>query len=61
MVPIPDLSTIDDYLKNMTPDPVAYGTGTDLSTIMSQPLTGFYIRDSTDLMLTGKVFFSEER
>lgn len=50
MVQIPDLSTIDDYLKNTTPDPMAYDPGSDPSAIVSQPLRDFYIRESTDLM-----------
>lgn len=49
MVQIPDLSIIDDYLKNTTPDPVAYDPGSDTSTIVSQPLRDFYVRESTDL------------
>jgi serine/threonine-protein kinase SRPK3 len=50
MVQIPDISIIEDYLKNTTPDPVAYDPSSDPSTIVSQPLKDFYIRESTDLM-----------
>jgi serine/threonine-protein kinase SRPK3 len=50
MVQIPDLSIIEDYLKDTTPDPMAYDPSSDPSTIVSQPLKDFYIRKSTDLM-----------
>lgn len=50
MVQIPDLSIIDDYLKNTTPDPAAYDPDSDSWAIVSQPLRDFYIRESTDLM-----------
>jgi serine/threonine-protein kinase SRPK3 len=50
MVQIPDLSTINDYLKNTTPDPTTYDPSSDSSAIISQPLSEFYIRESTDLM-----------
>ncbi|KAJ5958103.1 uncharacterized protein N7479_005253 [Penicillium vulpinum] len=50
MVQIPELSIIDDYLRNTTPDPVAYNPSSDPSVIMSQPLRDFYIQESTDLM-----------
>ncbi|CAG8897677.1 unnamed protein product [Penicillium egyptiacum] len=50
MIQIPDLSIIDDYLKNTTPDPMAYDPSSDPLAIVSHPLKDFYIRGSTDLM-----------
>lgn len=43
MVQIPDRSIIDDYLKNTTPERVAYDPGSDTSTIVSQPLRELYV------------------
>jgi len=45
MVKVNDYSTVDDYLKQTSPDPA-----TNPSAIVSQSLRDFYIRDRTDLM-----------
>ncbi|KAK9367916.1 kinase-like domain-containing protein [Lipomyces kononenkoae] len=50
MVQIPDFSVIDDYLRETPTDLAAYEPTSDSSTIVSQPLRDFYIRESSDLM-----------
>ncbi|KAK9243458.1 hypothetical protein V1506DRAFT_508474 [Lipomyces tetrasporus] len=50
MIQITDFSIIDDYLKEMPADPAAYDCTSDSSTIVSQPLRDFYVRESSDLM-----------
>lgn len=49
MVQIPDFSIIDDYLKETPADPSAYDPNPDPCAIVSQPLTDFYIQESSDL------------
>ncbi|KAL4783991.1 kinase-like domain-containing protein [Aspergillus varians] len=50
MIQITDFSIIDDYLKATPADPAAYDSTSDSSTIVSQPLRDFYIRESSDLL-----------
>lgn len=50
MVQIPGLSIIDDYLNQTPADSAAYNPASDPSTIVSQPLKDFYVRESTNSM-----------